>query len=188
MILRKEGAAFTVMTPAMPIEASGVVHPWQITTLWSDAELEAIGLYRVDPPALPGAGVWTEDGDGKPVWSYDDLAAALTAYAAQKRWECEVAGITVTLGGVEVAIATDDRSKTMISGARIAANVDANFTTPWVCADGSIHTLTAAEIVTVSDAVLAHVAGCFSTYATVKAAIDAATITDAAGVDAAFAA
>jgi hypothetical protein len=30
-----------------------ILHPWQITQLWSDAELAAIGLYRVEPVAPP---------------------------------------------------------------------------------------------------------------------------------------
>lgn len=88
------------------------------------------------------------------------------AYAAQKRWEKEVGGMEV--GGI--SIATDDRSKLMIAGARIKAESDPDFTTSWVGAHGSIHTVNAAQVIAISDAVLAHVAGCFEIYAEVIAA------------------
>ena len=82
----------------------------------------------------------------------------LLAYAAQKRWEKEVGGTTV--GGM--AIHTDDRSKSLITGARMAAEADPDFTTDWKAADGSFVTIDATTIVAVSNAVLAHVASCFA--------------------------
>lgn len=109
--------------------------------------------------------------------------AELIAYAATARWRKETGGITV--GGIPIA--TDDRSKQMIMGVRIAADADAGFTTPWVAADGAIHTVDAATVIAISNAVLAHVAACFATYAAVKAAIDDETITTFAEIDAAFA-
>lgn len=110
------------------------------------------------------------------------LYVGLEAYAANKRWERETNGIMV--GGLMVA--TDDRSKQMIMGARIAAEADANFTTPWVGEDGTIVELTAAQVIGVSNAVLLHVQGCFAIFATVKAGIDNQTITTREQVDAAF--
>ncbi len=108
----------------------------------------------------------------------------LTAYAADARWRKEVGGITVA----GVPVATDDRSKQMIIGARIAADADANWTSQWVGADGSIYPINAAAIVAISDAVQAHVNACFATFASVKTEIDAGTITTNAEIDAAFAA
>lgn len=108
---------------------------------------------------------------------------SLEAYAADKRWHRENGGIVV--GGVPVA--TDDRSKMMIMGARIKASDDAGFTTQWKTPDGFV-TLDAAALIAISDAVLAHIDQCFGIEAGVLAAIDAGTITTAGQIDAAFAA
>lgn len=99
-----------------------------------------------------------------------DQKIAKLAAAATKRWQVETGGILV--GGIPVH--TDDRSKLMITGARIKADADANFTTQWVTADGTIVPLAAAQIVAIADAVLAHVDACFAAFATLAAAINAA--------------
>jgi hypothetical protein len=49
----------------------------------------------------------------------------LIAYAADVRWRKEVGGIVVA----GVPVATDDRSKQMIIGARLAANSDPDWST-----------------------------------------------------------
>lgn len=133
-------------------------------------------------------------------WPADDSGAQTTAslkevlrpygiwvdladYAANARWRSEVGGVTVN----GVTIATDDRSKVMLMGARITAAADPSFTTPWVAADGVTHQLTAAEVIAISDAVLAHVATCFATFDSVKTEIASGEITTAAEIDAAFA-
>ncbi len=108
---------------------------------------------------------------------------ALLDYAAQKRWEKEVGGIEVN----GLTVATDDRSKTMISGARVAAMADPAFTTSWKGSDGSFVPLDAAAVIAISDAVLAHVSACFALEAQVLADIDNDLITTQAEVDAAFA-
>lgn len=110
--------------------------------------------------------------------------ASLIAHAADVRWRKEVGGVTVA----GLPVATDDRSKQMIIGARIAADFDADWTTQWVGADGSIYPIDAAAIVAISDAVQAHVNACFAAYASVKADIDGGIITTTAEIDAAFAA
>jgi hypothetical protein len=111
-------------------------------------------------------------------------AGSLWTYAAEKRHATEVGGVSVA----GIAVATDDRAKIMVLGARIAAEATAGFTADWVAADGSVHALTAADMIGISDAVLAHVNGCFSVYAGVKSQIDAGVITTIAQIDAAFAA
>lgn len=35
------------------VSVDGVQHPWQIVTTWSDAELEYINVYRVEPTPVP---------------------------------------------------------------------------------------------------------------------------------------
>jgi hypothetical protein len=107
----------------------------------------------------------------------------LTAYAADVRWRKEVGGITVA----DVHVATDDRSKQMIIGARIAAGADPEWSTKWVGADGSINDIDATTIVAISDAVQVHVNACFTIYASVKSDIDTGAITTTQEIDAAFA-
>lgn len=111
------------------------------------------------------------------------LFADMLAYAANVRYLKEIGGITVN----DIALATDDRSKQMIMGARVAADANPDFSTPWVGGDGVIYPLTSEQVIAISNAVLAHVASCFATFAEVKAAIDAGTIATTAEIDAAFA-
>lgn len=107
----------------------------------------------------------------------------LREHAAQKRWEKEVGGITLS----GLVVHTDDRSKIMISGARVAAEADPNFTTQWKGADGTFVTLDAAMIAAISNAVSNHVSNCFALEAQVLAQIEAGTITTTEEIDAAFA-
>ncbi|MBX9873344.1 MAG: DUF4376 domain-containing protein [Beijerinckiaceae bacterium] len=107
----------------------------------------------------------------------------LVAYAADRRWQNEVGGIVVA----DVPVATDDRSKLMITGARVAAMADPGWSTVWHGADGNTYPVDVAAMVLISDAVQAHVNAGFATFATVKAAIEAGTITTTAEIDAAFA-
>lgn len=107
--------------------------------------------------------------------------ADLVAYTANKRWLVEAGGIVV--GGVPVA--TDDRSKIMIIGARVKADADANFTAQWKLPSGDFLTINAATIIGISDAVLAHVDASFAAEAAVLAEIAAGTITTTAEIDAA---
>ena len=106
----------------------------------------------------------------------------LAAYTAQKRWEKEIGGIEVN----GLTVATDDRSKMMPSGARVAAMADPGFTTAWKGSGGSFVPLDAVAVIAISDAVLAHVSACFVLEAQVKAGIEAGTITTVEQIDAAF--
>lgn len=126
-----------------------------------------------------------------PGWAYDGETFSapvmpepsqvdLAAYAAQKRWEVETGGITV--GGMPVA--TDDRSKIMIIGARVKADADPAFTTQWKASDGFV-TIDAATIIGISNAVLAHVDACFEVEGVVQTAITEGTLTTTAEIDAA---
>ena len=110
--------------------------------------------------------------------------ADLVAYAAARKYGKETGGIVVD----GMAVATDDRSKMMLLGARVAAQNDAEFSTAWKMADGTWQTVSAAAIIAISDAVLAHVDGCFQTEKSVDAAIEAGTVTTTAEIDALFAA
>lgn len=160
-----------------------------ISAQWANAEHTAAIVMTVEAGAVALSSADTPTDwaalldSGVAIETPQPTVADLIAHAAAARWRKETGGITV--GGI--AVATDDRSKQMIIGARIAADADPGFVTPWVAADGSIHTVNAATMIAISNAVLAHVAACFATYAAVKAAIDDETITSFADIDAAFA-
>lgn len=141
------------------------------------------GLIAVDVTGVVAyAGcTWSEEGGfvepAKPAPTTDELIA----HAAARRWQVETAGITA--GGVMVA--TDDRSKSLIMGARMAADKDPGFTTRFKPVGGGFVTVDAPAIIAISDALLAHVAACFAIEAQVVADIDAGIITTTAEIDAA---
>ncbi|GAU80563.1 DUF4376 domain-containing protein [Bosea sp. BIWAKO-01] len=106
----------------------------------------------------------------------------LIAYAAELRWLVEIGGIAVA----GVPVATDDHSKIMIMDARVAAAADPDWTTVRHGADGNTYPVNATAMALISDGVQAHASATFQTFARVKAAIEAGTISTAAEVDAAF--
>lgn len=118
--------------------------------------------------------------NGEPQTNHPGMT--LQEYAAAKRWEKEVGGIAVN----GLTVATDDRSKTMISGARVAAMANPDFTTAWKGSGGEFVPLDASAVVAISDAVLAHVSNCFAIEAQVLADIEAGAITTVEQIDAAF--
>jgi len=111
-----------------------------------------------------------------------EIKVALVAYAADRRWQIETGGTDV--GGVPIA--TDDRSKIMIMGARVAAADNPEWQTVWHGADGQTYPLNAAAMIAISNAVEAHVNATFATFARLKVDIDAGDITTLNEIDAAF--
>jgi hypothetical protein len=109
-------------------------------------------------------------------------AAMLHAYARDQRWRAEIGGTTIA----GIPIATDDRSKIMIVGARVAAQADPGWQTVWRGIDGAGYPIDASAMIAISDGVQAHVNATFALLATVTAAIEAGTITSTEQIDAAF--
>ncbi|GJM01974.1 MAG: hypothetical protein DHS20C08_04750 [Rhodomicrobium sp.] len=101
----------------------------------------------------------------------------LKVYAANKRWEIEVGGIS--FGGNTVT--TDDRSKLLIEGAPETINpgesTNVKTATGWV-------TLDQATLLLLREAVRSHVQNCFNAEKSVSDKIDAETITTYAEIDA----
>jgi hypothetical protein len=154
---------------------------------WSATALHAAGAASV--AEVREAGVLTGYEVRPPVSdeAYEVAAAAtrkaaLVAYASDKRWRREVRGIVVA----GVPVATDDRAKLMITGARLAATSDPQWSTVWHGTDGQTYPVDVPAMIAISDAVQGHVNSGFATFATVKTAIDAGSITTTAEVDAAF--
>ncbi|BCB18062.1 DUF4376 domain-containing protein [Bosea sp. ANAM02] len=155
-------------------------------------ELEYEGVYEAPVGALlavsseaePGWS-WTEAGGFIAPAPIAPTQAELIQHARDLRWQMETAGILFN----GVAVATDDRSKLMLSGARQKAATDPDFETTWFGPDpedtGTV--LTAALIIAISDAVLAHVDACFATYGQVVSAIGSGAVTTRDQIDEAFA-
>ncbi|MTW19347.1 DUF4376 domain-containing protein [Rhodoplanes serenus] len=135
--------------------------------------------------ALPGIG-WYDAlvGGQVEIAPYVAPPVDLVAYAADARWRRETGGITID----GLHIATDDRSKLLIAGARIQAEADPAWSTVWTAADGARHPVSAAQVIAISAAVLAHVDAGFRLYDEVLASIAAGSITTPAEIDAVFAA
>lgn len=92
---------------------------------------------------------------------------------ANYRYEREVGGIDV--GGV--AVKTDRETQSILTGARILAKEDAQYTIPsWKVTKGVFTSLDATTIITIADAVAAHVQDSFSRAETVSDIIIALTM------------
>lgn len=161
----------------MPIIEKIVPAPELVGTKGYPRHYEAYGL----PPPTKTIQVLVDD-DGNEIIEGPDTGEpifTLPEYAADKRWRVENGGIY--FHGIHIA--TDDRSKTMIMGARIKSNIDPNYTVGWKGADGTFFTITAAQIIAISDAVLAHVDSCFATEAEIISAINSGEITTTEQID-----
>lgn len=120
------------------------------------------------------------------VHAYDAEAIKqnLRDYAYRMRKEREAAGLV--FGGMIIPV--DDTSKANLTGARIKADADAEFSTMWRSPNGTFTAIAAAQIIAISDAVLDFVDDLFRLEAEAVEGIDEGTITTTAGVDAVFAA
>lgn len=162
-----------------------------VQNFYADADGNFLGSYAGPdedrPPQLIGAiKVHSAPGDASQKWNgnaWVERAMApleLIAYAADARWRAETRGLAIA----GMPVASDDRSKTMIIGARVKADGDPAFTTRWKAPDGSFATIDAATIILISDAMLQHVADCFAAEDAVISAIEAGEIATAQQVDA----
>lgn len=88
------------------------------------------------------------------------------AVIAARRYEAEVSGIDIS--GLHVA--TDDRSKLLISGAALEAAIDPSYTMQWKTPAGFID-LTGKQVIGIARAVRAHVQACFDREAELLAAL-----------------
>lgn len=98
--------------------------------------------------------------------SFDD--AELLEHLSNYRFVKEEGGITI--GGVQVQ--TDRTSRADLIGARTLAKENNSFAVKWKTKSGSFVDLDAATIITLADAVAAHVQKCFAAEATVIDSLD----------------
>ena len=131
------------------------------------------------------------DADVAVGWIYDGESFAapveaaptvdeLKSYAAAKRFAVETGGIVVN--GSEID--TSRESQSLITGAYAYSQAHPDEAITFKAKSGWV-TLTSAQVAAIATAVAAHVQAAFAAEQVVDAAIDAGTITDFAGVDAA---
>lgn len=53
LVVKEVASGFEEVQPGSSILADDILHPWQITELWPDADLALIGLYRVPLADIP---------------------------------------------------------------------------------------------------------------------------------------
>lgn len=116
--------------------------------------------------------VW--DAKGNPS-VYDPSAdpAAIPRAIAARRYQAEVRGITV--GGM--AVATDRDSQGLVMGAAFAASLDPNYTCNWKTDEGFVK-LDAKTLISVAQAVRAHVQACFDREAMLLTAANLGSYTE----------
>lgn len=112
-------------------------------------------------------------------WTAEEIAeheaaqrAEMAQQIADRRWQAEVAGITVN----GMAVATDRDSQALITGAALAAMRDPAYVCRWKTATGFVE-LNAEQLTAVADTVRAHVQACFDREAALLAELDAGTLT-----------
>lgn len=122
-----------------------------------------------------GDGVYFgSDGAQAFIDAYDPLPIAQSdklTELAELRWRREISG--ASFAGVTVP--TDDRSKILLAGKRLEAMANPDGQWAWKVGPGQTVTLTAAQIVGLSDAVAAHVQACFDREAVIAGQIAALT-------------
>lgn len=102
--------------------------------------------------------------------TFNQLKTAKRNEIARQRWLAETGGITV--GGSEID--TSRESQSLLAGAAMKAKEDSSYTVNWKGKNGWF-TLTASEIISISDAVRNHVQSCFDQEMSLSTQIDAAT-------------
>ena len=98
-----------------------------------------------------------------------DADEAKLAEIAEARWKAETGGMAVD----GLIIKTDRESQSMIGDAAFTATLDPNYICQWKTSSGFM-TLDAATVLTVAQAVRAHVQGCFDREAELSAVVEAA--------------
>lgn len=164
-----------------------IQHPSGIRGL-SPEDMKAMGIVELMDDVRPDDryGFVTERNGDPGKWDYtpypvDMLKERLISYAKDKRWQFEQGGFD--FNGMKVT--TDDRSQSKIMGARIGADADSKFTTPWAV-DDEVMNLNAASVIALSDAAMAHVKTAFVIFASVLTDINGGKIKTFEAIDKKF--
>jgi hypothetical protein len=164
--------------------ATITLYLWDLNGYYSgNIEVDDAGAMPVHstptkPPKLTGTQIAQWQGEWVKLPAAPEPPPAPTpdwpSLIAARRYTAEMAGTTVQ----GMAIATDDRSQGLITGAALAAMLDAEYTIKWKTAEGFVE-LTGAQIIGVASAVRAYVQACFDREADLLAAVADGSITEA---------
>lgn len=161
----------------------------------SEQELNALGIYCYEPspPPYDPMTQWlvgpivSFDGE-KVVATYrildktaEEIASELAQIKADKaaelaaaRYEQEIGGVPVPVGGTVVTIKTDRESQAMITGAAFSAAQDSAYWCRWKAIEGFVH-VTADQILSVATIVRNHIQASFDREAELLDQVQAAT-------------
>lgn len=186
------------LATSTPVGDPGPLPP-ELRGRLSAADLADLAWLADRYPALAGTGYWPVEDTSDPLLAYqvagpaalnpdperkvvrrhrpaEDLpveearAAALAALAAW-RYQREVAGTTVVIGGAPLPIRTDRESQALVTGLAVAVTAGVVETAAFRLAAGQIMAADAAAVGTIHAAVVGHVQACRAAEATHAAAI-----------------
>lgn len=106
----------------------------------------------------------------------------LFVLAKECRWNREQAGFSIS----NFFVATDDRSKLLLLGAKALAAENAEYTTMWTQPNGTAVELKAGQIIAIAHAVATYVDACFKIYSDVAEKIISGDISTLSQVREAF--
>lgn len=179
------------------IGSDDALHPFQCIELWSEADLNAVGVYKVQPavpptdPEVKISGYHFERVNGVISQVLDLIQPdpptklKLKDYAASKRYEKEVGGMVSQTFG---PLYTDRDTRALV--AQTIQSIDLGIIQGpinWKAPSGFTH-LDRAALIAISTEVAAFVQATFDKEAEVDSKIDDGTFTTKAEIDAAFAA
>jgi len=121
-------------------------------------------------------GKWVVPVEPAPILPFEDLQAAKKREISARRWEAEVAGITVQIGNDAIPVSTkrgDDREALHIAFSAINAGLRQDGAI-FKFADEKPRAMSNADMLTIVAAALGHVQACFDHEAPLLAAVDAA--------------
>ena len=116
-------------------------------------------------------------------WSLERVKPVLLAEAGAARYQLEQSGFTIN----NFTLATDDRSKLMLMGAKALAEAEPDYTTQWANPDGTTVELNGAIVKDLAMTVAKFVDSCFAIYSEVAKKIETGEITTKSQVRDAFA-
>ena len=126
-------------------------------------------------PPSGGIVVGSAPGDTRQIWdgrAWGGIPVTADTVAA-RRWQAEVAGITVS--GMQVDTGRD--SQALITGAAVSAMLDPTYNVHWKTAAGFV-VLNAEQIIGLASTVRAHVQACFDREAELLTALADGTLTN----------
>lgn len=150
-----------------PFDMAGIQYPSNWLRLMTAAERLEFGAVELPEPPVVDGRYYSAPGVPHPI---DQLKAQKRSEVAAKRWEREHAGVEI--GGRQFS--SDERTRTVLIGARIMAKEDPAYSTEWKFGNEFV-AMNAVELVAAADAVGMHVRSCFAAEKTHVLAINALT-------------